>query len=128
MVGAAAWRRASLSPPVRGVESRRSSESSRWRRSRTECSIAAIELAHALRQEPSSRSHTVSDANTISRTCAGSRLSCSSAAAPTLPLGGLLALSTMRNDYVAFIPIAICMVVVLGIAIRWAIRQRKLGD
>jgi nitrogen fixation-related uncharacterized protein len=34
----------------------------------------------------------------------------------------------MRNDYVAFIPIAICMVVVLGIAIRWAIRQRKLGD
>jgi hypothetical protein len=34
----------------------------------------------------------------------------------------------MRNDYVAFIPIAICMVVVLGIAIRWAFRQRKLGD
>jgi hypothetical protein len=34
----------------------------------------------------------------------------------------------MRNDYVAFIPMAICMVVVLGIAIRWVIRQRKLGD
>jgi hypothetical protein len=32
------------------------------------------------------------------------------------------------NDYVAYILIAVCMVVVLGIAIRWAIQQRKLGD
>jgi hypothetical protein len=34
----------------------------------------------------------------------------------------------MRYDYVPYIPIIICLVVVLGIAIRWAIRQRKLGD
>jgi hypothetical protein len=32
------------------------------------------------------------------------------------------------NDYVPYIIVAICTVVVLGIAIRWAIRQRKLGD
>jgi hypothetical protein len=32
------------------------------------------------------------------------------------------------NDYVLFIIVAICMVVALSIAIRWAIRQRKLGD